>query len=246
MKKTIAILLALALCLSLCACGVDKQYEPLLEALEANNYEGIKSALGALSPDFANEQEELVTYRQYKSLINSLENEDYEAALSEVAAMIPAPPEPVYQAQEITMDNWDTYFELVQNEDWRVNGFGEAEDYRVDYQLKLRDEYLEKVNRLNFNLSVELSFTANYHDATVDLTTREVMIGDIATNISGEDTGEVSRVNDVTYFDETGILSMYNASSYLIQWDNGTQSMYVIEDIPTVTRIQGTIELLAE
>jgi len=243
MKKAISLVLAFVLCLSLCACGVDAAYKPLLKALEDNNYEGIKTALTGLSPDFAAEQAELEMYHQYKDLIEALEKEDFDAAQDDFTKRIPVPADPIYHAVEITPDNWNTYFEIITVEDWHVNGFGEAEDYQLHYRFKLRDEYLAQAKPNDgVNLSVELTYTANYHRGSVDLSTREVTIGGITTNISGQPTGHIPQVFDITWIRENGRLC--EVSTFLIQWDNGTQDLYVIEEVPTVTRIQGTIQLL--
>lgn len=246
MKKFFCLIVAAVFCVSLCACGVEEQYKPLLEALEANNYEGIKAELSALSEDFAAERNELAKYRQYEALINTIENEDWDGALLEIDKIIPTPPEPVYLMQEITLDNWSTYFELIIQEDWNVNGFGEAEGYSLNYVLRIREEYLEKINKSNLALSVELSYPANYHETTVDLTTREISIGDIQNNVSGSETGDVKTVCDISYVEEDGILGGRYVYTYLIQWDDGGQTMYLIEDMPEVTRIQGTIGIQEE
>lgn len=239
MRKVFSLVLAFLLCLSLCACGVDDGYKPLLEAVEAGNYDGIKAALTGLSPDFAAEQAELETYRRYESLISALEKEDFAAAQADLAERIPVP---TYHTVEITQENWDTYFEIFPLEDWCLNGFGEAEDYVVHYRFRVKEEYLSDINVNGINLSVELSYPANYHRGSVDLANREVSIGGIVTNISGQPTGNVQQVYDVAWIHEGGwFCEVY---TFLIQWDDGTQSFYVIEETPTVSRIQGTIQLL--
>lgn len=152
--------------------------------------------------------------------------------------------EPTYVTQEITTDNVNTYFEVVKQEQWITNGFGETETYEVYYNFKVREEYLTKIKATGINLTVELSYTANFHEVTVDLKTREVIIGEIQTYVSGNETGEVKKVSDIRGMAKDG--SITGILSYLVNWDDGTQSMYIIEDIPTVTRIKGTIQLLAE
>lgn len=189
-------------------------------------------------------REELEKYKKYETLINYMEAEDYEGALADLQNRIPAPEESLYSEVELTLENWDTYFEVVKQEQWITNGFGEAENYEVYYNFKVREEYLTKIKTTGINLTVELSYTANFHEVTVDLKTREVIIGEIQTNVGGNETGEVKEVRDIRGISKDG--STTGILSYLINWDDGTQSMYIIEDIPTATRIKGTIQLLAE
>ena len=52
MRKVLSVFLAVVLCVLLCACGVDKKYNAILEYFDSGNYEGIKSEMMVLSPEF--------------------------------------------------------------------------------------------------------------------------------------------------------------------------------------------------
>lgn len=148
MKKAIASLLVLVMVLSLCGCRkLEEQYEPLVDALDAGNYDAVKGALMELSSDFATEQEQMVAgeelLEKYADVIDALENEDYDSAVVGVESRRPIPPEPEYTAVEITMDNWQDYFELKVVENWEKNDFGEVDTLVLSSGLALRDEYRE-------------------------------------------------------------------------------------------------------
>lgn len=146
MKKALALLLSCVLCLSLYACGVPKQYQPLMEQLEAQNYEGIKTELTALSPEFKADTERMAEYEslmaKYESLLALLEEERYEEALLDVQNRMPVPE---YETIEITMDNWQEYFEFVFDYHWGENAFGEGEQLCVGISLYLKEAYAARL-----------------------------------------------------------------------------------------------------
>ncbi len=141
MKRIILLSLTLALCLTLCACGVDKQYKPLLENLETGNFEGIKNELSILSPDFKAEQEQMAENAEalakneeilakYDSLINLLEAEQFEEALQDVISRIPVPEGPseeeLFVTVELTPENINDYLEFRPYQIEYVDAFGEG------------------------------------------------------------------------------------------------------------------------
>ena len=83
MKKPIVLIISMALCLGLCACGSEAATEP---------------SVGDLM------------YEQYKSIIDHLAAEEYEDAIAEIQTMMPEPEEMVIN---ITPENFYDYYELV-------------------------------------------------------------------------------------------------------------------------------------
>ena len=166
MKKAMSLLLALVLCLSLCACGVDKKYTPLLENLDAGNYDGVKDALTELSPEFKADVEKL---EKYQSLIDLLEAENYEDALVDVENRIPVPE---CEVIEITMDNWDEYFEIVPDHYWHENAFGEGDSLSCGFSLFLKDEYIAQFH-LTGNSEIACTIAFDAREKTLDIHWKE-------------------------------------------------------------------------
>ena len=143
MKKATSLLLALILCLSLCACGSGNNVPETTET--------------------------------------------------------PTITEPQYTTVEITIDNWQDYFEIVSIDDWHLNGFGESEGYSNYYKLKLRDEYKEKVKCdalgyiHNVILTVEFTYTWSFNYAEVDFKEMWYSVG----KVSGDQIEEKTEVWDV-------------------------------------------------
>ena len=67
--------------------------------------------------------------------------ENYEVTETE-PVIIEAEPQTV--TIELSMDNWQEYFELVDDPVFRKNAFGEAEGFAVGVKLQLKEEYLQK------------------------------------------------------------------------------------------------------
>lgn len=176
MKKVIALVLTAVMCLALCACGVDEKYTALLEHLDAGNFEGIKTELTALSPDFQAEQDQMTAnaalLEKYGDLLAALEAEDYEAALEDILGRMPVPEEPVYAEVVITMDNWTTYFELRPYEECTYNDFGELTFMRSGYALYLKEEYLPLLKEGGADVSFRVGATAEYWEADFETCAR--------------------------------------------------------------------------
>ena len=197
MKKAISLLLALVLCLSLCACGGGNDTTKTTEVPTTTT-----------------------------------------PATTEPEPTAPIETEPQYETVEITMDNWADYFEFVFIEDWEINGFGESEGYSCEYRLKLRDEYASKINLQNLAITVEVAFKDVLSYATFDLEKMEYTIdGDMSS------VGEKSNVWEITSLNEE--LCASNSLQGNVDMQGDTAYFYQILE-PTVSRIQGTIELIAE
>ena len=260
MKKTISLLLALVMCLSLCACGVDEKYAPLLENLDAGNYEGIKDALIELSPEFKADAEKLA---KYQSLIDLLEAENYEDALVDVENRIPVPE---CEIIEITMDNWDEYFEIVPDHYWIKNAFGEGRGLTIGFSLFLKDEYASRLSKTdNSTIACTVSFDAR--EKTLDVNWKETTFTEVdyirvvtGASSSGIDGG---RWPEKPFEEACEITSKLNAS-IMVPWSEGDRfasnlfyynvdhyddvefyNFYFGENFSMV-RITGTLELLVE
>ena len=258
MKKTISLLLALVMCLSLCACGVDEKYAPLLENLDAGNYEGIKDALIELSPEFKADAEKLA---KYQSLIDLLEAENYEDALVDVENRIPVPE---CEIIEITMDNWDEYFEIVPDHYWEENAFGEGEALCIGFSLFLKDEYVARLPLVgNSSIACTVSFDAR--EKTLDVMWKEktftevpytrVVTGMSSTGMDGgrwpekpfEEACEITSelyTNTMVPPDKNGVSNLFFV--YIGHYDEYDLYNFYFGENFSMVRITGTLELLVE
>lgn len=252
MKKIISLLLALVLCLSLVACGVDKQYTALLDHLQSGNYEGIKNELAALSPDFRAEQEQMTTdaekLAKYESLINLLEADDYDGALADVTARIPVPPEPACTEVEINIDNWQEYLELKPIDIWDENDFGDTDTLRCVEALYVRPEFADKIVWDKTNLIIEFSIEHSFVECEIDFENKEWSIIETldVTHVS-LDTYTLDAASHTRYdeFIQNHVIGTHN-------WASGTdKNMYEVNNhsmgivvVQSVERIQGSIYLL--
>ena len=130
MKKTISLLLALVMCLSLAACGnAEKPKQNKTE----NDYIGVST--------------------------NQTENTDSTDYQTEYTA--PTETEPKVQVVEITMDNWQDYFEIKQcvEGDVNTNAFDEVESvgYYIYTVFTLKEEYAEKIDTDESQLAIGYS-----------------------------------------------------------------------------------------
>jgi len=161
MKKTISVFLILAMCLSLCACGVKAEYKALVEQLEEGDFAGAGEELLLLSPELAKEYhqlcEEAALYQKYDDLIDCLEGEDYEGAAADLQSRIPEPPKPTSTEVQITMDNWQEYFEL--REVPVADAFGRLEC--VTLLFVPREEYLYRLD-YSSEFAVDISHVDTY------------------------------------------------------------------------------------
>ena len=150
MKKTISLLLALVMCLSLAACGNAEK--PKQNETE-NDYTGVST--------------------------NQTENTDSTDYQTEYTA--PTETEPKVQVVEITMDNWQDYFEIKQcvEGDVNTNAFDEFESvaYYIYTVFTLKEEYAEKIDTDESQLAIEYScnyksrsYTLNATDFTYEIT----------------------------------------------------------------------------
>lgn len=143
-----------------------------------------------------------------------------------------------YKTVEITMDNWMEYFEFVFIEDWQLNGFGESGGYSCEYRLKLRDEYASKINLQSLAITVEVAYKDVVSYATFDFEKMEYTIDGNMSSV-----GEKSTVWEITSLNEELCTSNNLGGNVEVREDS--DYFYQILE-PTISRIQGTIELVAE
>lgn len=156
---------------------------------------------------------------------------DPEAIAQAAADATPAPddaPAPESAPVEITMDNWNQYFELTEKQIDQTNAFGEVDSVRLIHAFALKDEYVDKVDTAKENkVAVEVSYEIP-----------DPLLG----SISNSEDGEVDFTTDNSaYYGYHYGLMIWNSNGTPgengdIQWDIVTQNYSVV-------RVQGQIYL---
>ena len=87
-----------------------------------------------------------------------------------------------YKTVEITMDNWQEYFEVVPSEKWETNGFGEATSLIFRQSLRLKDGYKDKIvygptNYGQSQIAVEFGYNVTHYSVSVDWTNQTYVQG---------------------------------------------------------------------
>lgn len=256
MKKVLAILLAVVITVSLCACSGDTTYQALTDALASGDYASVQAELSSLSPDYKAEQEKLSAYREnYGTLIDALEAEDYGTAQENLTSRIPTEPEPEYTYVDITLDNWQEYFEMEQGTEWETNAFDEIE-FKGNYlYLTVKEEYRDKLPHfeienligepssvcytLDEQISVEYKYSFTFYGVTVYPESKAVI------RDSSKGTHQGSDATEVNYFSDNDGNSAYLGGSSLVN-SSGEIIAYSYFDSYEITAIEGKLPLLVE
>ena len=201
MKKILSLLLAAALVLSLGACGKEanpyEKYEELFECLEREDYDSAMAYIREL----AGEPE---TGPQAAPATEAeTEPETTETQPSETE------PQPV--TVEITMDNWQEYFELREYVEIKKNGFGEFEKVSVYYALVNKDGMSPECSLSD--VTMEFSYTKKYVSMSVDLENGTITYG-------------ADRGKD-PYGDYTGVTTMQSAGNYIGEYYMNRYGQYI-------------------
>ncbi len=137
MKKALSLLLALVMCLALCACGSKEA-----------------------SPNVQNEQVETTPSTQ-------------EVPTETTVPESTSTPEPTYETVEITMDNWQEYFEFRTKRDFMYSAFNELTEVDLFYYLVVKDGIV--VDCYNSEIAVEIEITQTmYEEFTYNEQTQEL------------------------------------------------------------------------
>lgn len=217
MKKILALLLAAAMCFSLVACGGGE---------ETPNTDDSSAQEQQLQND--NNEPEGTTPD-----VTEPENTEPEITEPEIT-------EPQYETVEITLDNWQEYFEIQEFVTFRENGFGEIENVRADYILVTK----EGITCDTDNCNITIEYTYSYGDTTytVDYESRTIAYGETSNIV--ESSAKIGNMTNVEFwlggdYERIGIrlLDTYRNEP------QGTESIVV--DV-NVIRISGTLYCYSE
>ena len=203
MKKIIVLLLVAVMSLSLVACGNNSKLEK---------------------------------YKKYEALINYMEAGDYESALAEMIRISEnsgsvdnagdESGKKTAKAVEISIDNWQEYFEIVEREKTQKNEFEEIEDMYKGVYLVLKDEY-EMVG-YDTSIAIEYNYINEWRYVEIDKENGVLTIGELVPDRENEE------MNGLTMKIGGSETSLTNDRS----WSEGMQA------VPTnfeIVRIQGTL-----
>ena len=162
MKKISSIILVLLICLSLCSC----------KSKDVKNVEALIDAIGEVTVN----SEDAITAAEeaYASLADEekVNVENYEV-LNSARADFNA----LFISVEITIDNWQDYFELVTAVSWEENDFDEITGAFVNTCFCIKEEFSDRVILDRSELIFE---TCQYWTlATVDFDLGKKTIGEI-------------------------------------------------------------------
>ena len=241
MKKALSLILALVMCLSLCACGGGEQNnttegqnnapsvevpKELQEQISGdwavvnpydgapqyiNVFEGTMLAVDDMKYDMRYEGEsrfsvwaddnylgditlrtepngniymtaDVANYGDYPSF----KEDCYKLGYDYVGEDVPGTEEsaPQYTTVEITMDNWQDYFELKAFHDFQKNGFGELEGVMTIFLLITKDGIV--CNRDECSITIERTITRETKSVTVDVNSETVIYGETTESKTGD------------------------------------------------------------
>ena len=145
----------------------------------------------------------------------------------------------VYEKVELTVENWDTYFDYKEELHWNNNAFGEFQSINIAYRYDLKEEYFSRLYN-NGGMSwdnqdmvaIEFQYTYNWVTYSVDVQQKTYTIEDISSS------------NVKTYITETsqgtGYFRMY-FGNFDMQKQSGNAQGY-LTDI-SILRVKGHLWL---
>ena len=223
MKKLIALLLIGVLCLSLVACGTNQSSLALIAT-----YEKKIAELEALLAERDAEINRLLSGGDNAGTGDAGDgNASAGDSDSENA-------DPQYAAVALTVDNWDTYFEVVTFPEFTENAFGEVDGFNLRHFIRLKEEYYPLLNAEQTSIIMEIAYNYGERMCSVDLEKQTYALG--------ERTRTVSTTSIADRFYDSG--SSLTCSPFGVEfYDVGKVRYY--EDVEMV-RIQGTLSLAVE
>lgn len=101
---------------------------------------------------------------------------------------------------EITQDNWTEYFETVESIEWVKNAFDEAENLRVSYSFRVKEEYRDVTAPDGTNIAVEISADKILAEIELDPTEERYAFLDPVNEACDFNTVEAVTGNEMIFF----------------------------------------------
>ena len=146
-----------------------------------------------------------------------------------------------YETIEITMDNWQKYFEWTNETTYGTNGFGELSSMSTYYRLTLKQEYFNRLSDyMSHTGTAEISYTSRTYQVTVNTQNNTYTMGGLI-----HDFGKYGDTSNVINLQENDKYCGFSYSDCMIHsLDKPSETFCYHPDNPTLKRIQGTIYLL--
>ena len=189
MKKIVAFFSAVLLCLSFTSCAGEinskaeneyEKYEDLFDLLEEGDFEEALYYVAELGDidfeKFGAMPTDLRVDIAEKTESEKEEQEKPEGILMKPSQSETADEQPQYELVDITLDNWQDYFELREYHKFEENGFGEFKKVTTYYSLVSKDGIVFDESKSD----VTFEFTCNIESKpyTVDFENRTVIYGE--------------------------------------------------------------------
>lgn len=144
------------------------------------------------------------------------------------------------KAIDITLDNWQEYFELTEEKDLWKNDFGEITQGYIENWLKLKDEYKPAVDK-ETSIAIEYRCVMVWRYIEVNKETGEIKVGDIVPDLQnplwqGESSGVFTTTTTIS--SEGTTIGEWSATEN----ENGTMQTFVTDF--EMLRVQGTLYIL--
>lgn len=225
MKKILVMLLVIGMCFSLIACGDNsevekyKKYETLIAYMEAEDYESalaevVEMSNGSVYIDNTSDVEETTDMEETTNTESVTEEEE----LGEE--------EPEVEAIEITLDNWQEYFEIVERDKVIKNAFDEITDVVRVWDIVIKDGF----EMVEYDIAVEYSFIYEMRYYEIDKEDGTLTIGEY----SGEGKFSDTMNKKISSSVESNLIFTSSA---------GNKILYFPTDLQIV-RIQGTLNIV--
>lgn len=203
MKKTLAIIMAALMCLSLCACAGGE-----------NNSDNT----------------------------SEVQNEDTTTETTNTNDTEPGETKPVYETVEITLDNWQDYFEFREIKKIKINGFEEFNGADILYYLVTKDGI--ELDTKNSTVTVRYILTTEYKSCSVDLEKKTIVYGETLETKIGNP--QVVDFDIVTMSGATGAENKFGkyVGNVIISNLHEEKVRHIVN--VDVTRITGSISILKD
>lgn len=165
MKKILALLLAAVMCFSLVACGGNDNAEIIQEY--KNRIADLETVIADLEAEIA----------RISAGTEATEPDNTETEITEPEETEPEETEPQYETVEITLDNWQEYFEIVPTYLYLTNAFGEYSSLAYMYDLVIRDGYI--CDKEQSDVAIEFTYTYGSAEYTIDFENRTITYGEV-------------------------------------------------------------------
>lgn len=151
---------------------------------------------------------------------------------------------------EITLENYQDYFEIADYSTLSHNAFGEVGNRCSGGKyLKLKDEYKDLIDPYQSTIAIEVSTTYAMREISVDLNNESFKLG----SFTGESTGNGKIENTYTDINEGGYLSPLDDNDDIVFFGVYIGKLFAtgtadVHDTPVealkdfeITRVQGTL-----